>query len=242
MMDLVLKCNEVKADGSFLKAISKTGELAIIAEMKRASPSAGEIVKHYSPAKLAKAYQENGAAAISVLTEEDHFQGSLDHLKEAKKAARLPILRKDFIVDPYQIYEAKLAGASAVLLIIAILSADEYSELLKAATSLEMDALVEVHSSRELDQALGQSPQSPKIIGINNRNLKDLTVDLETTFDLLQEIPKGVRVVSESGIQTPETIRELKKKGVAAALVGEHLLKSKDPGAALKALVQAGKK
>lgn len=235
---IVAQCEKIKNAPSFIHSISVPGEVSIVAEMKKASPSAGEIVKNYSPEKIAKIYEKSGARAISILTEENYFFGSPQHLKEAKKVTKLPILRKDFIFDPYQIYESKVLGASAVLLIIAILTKKRYAELLRLTEDLKMDALIEVHSLQELEIALNAKP---RLVGINNRNLKDLSVNIETTFKLVEHIPKNICVVAESGIKSPETIKELKSAGVSAALIGESILKSRNVSKTLNSFVAAGR-
>lgn len=235
---LIRKCENMKPPYSFLNAVSVPGQLSVIAEMKKKSPSAGMLVKSYDPAKIAKLYEQCGARALSVLTEKNYFLGDPEHLRQAKLSARLPILRKDFIFDPYQVYEAKIMGASAVLLIIAILDTKRYAHLLRLSQVLDLDAVVEVHSEKELDMAL---KEEPRIVGINNRDLKTLSTHLETTFKLIKKIPKNVCVISESGIKTPETITHLKSAGVRAALIGESILKSKDMEQHLKTLVEAGK-
>lgn len=222
----------------FLQSIFQSNQLSIIAEMKKKSPSAGLFMDDYRPESIAKLYEASGASALSVLTEEKYFSGNVEHIQFAQKNCNLPILRKDFIVDPYQIYEAKVFGASAVLLIIAALPHDLYADLLKLVYEIQLDALVEVHSEKELETAL---KYSPKVIGINNRNLADLTISLNITNQLVYKIPKGVCIVSESGIQTPETIRQLKERGVHAALIGESLLKKYPDMQLLKSFVQAGR-
>lgn len=225
---------------SFLNAVSRDGKVSIIAEMKRQSPSAGNLTEksgEYNPEAIAREYDAAGARALSILTEEDYFKGSLKDLEVATKATDLPILRKDFMIDPYQIFESKAAGASAVLLIVAALGADLYGELFRLACELKLDALVEVHTEKELEAALKENPDC---VGINNRNLKTLQTDLRTTLDLLPKVPKGICVVSESGIREPSTIRELRDLGVRAALIGESILKSENRRQKLKSLVEAG--
>jgi indole-3-glycerol phosphate synthase len=234
---LIWQCEKIKAPPSFFDAICVSGRLSIIAEMKKKSPSAGLLMQSYSPSKIAKLYRRCGAGAISVLTEKNYFMGDLQHLRQAKQASGLPVLRKDFIADPYEIYQAKAFGASAVLLIMAILKPKQYGQLLRLSRLLDLDALVEVHSENELDLAL---KEQPRILGINNRNLKTLSIDLKTTFKLMKKIPKKVCVVSESGIQSPETIVKLKSAGVCAALIGESILKSKNMEQSLRSLVEAG--
>ncbi|HHT9130844.1 MAG TPA: indole-3-glycerol phosphate synthase TrpC, partial [Candidatus Brocadiaceae bacterium] len=195
----------------------------IIAEIKKASPSLGVIRTDFNHVEIARLYESSGAAAISVLTDEKFFQGKLSYLTDVKKSVSLPILRKDFIIDPYQIYEARSAGADAILLIAALLSKEEIQRFLELARELGMDCLVEVHSELELEKVL---QTSANIIGINNRDLATFKIDLETTLLLKPMIPSGKIVVSESGIKSREDIVKLIKKGVDAVLVGETLMKS----------------
>ena len=217
---------------AFRDALAAPG-LAIIAEHKRRSPSAGPIRPGSSVEEIVLAYERGGAAAISVLTEERHFDGSLEDLRAARAACALPLLRKDFIIDPYQLAEASHAGAAAVLLIVAALEERTLAALHGQALAAGLDVLVEVHDRSELDVALAAGAG---IIGINNRDLRDFSVDLERTFSLLDAIPEGVMVVSESGIRTPAHLARLRAAGVHAALVGERLMREPDPGAALLAL------
>jgi indole-3-glycerol phosphate synthase len=179
------------------------------------------------------AYERGGAVALSVLTEHHHFDGSLDDLREARAAATLPILRKDFVVDPYQVYESAAAGADALLLIVAALHRHELEALYREARALDLDVLVEVHAEQELEAALELDAD---VIGINNRDLTDLEVDLETTFELLAHVPAGKTVVSESGFSSREQVEELERVGVDAVLVGESLMRADDIEAACRAL------
>jgi indole-3-glycerol phosphate synthase len=218
--------------GRLRDALARPG-MSVIAEIKRRSPSAGELRAEVDIAALALAYEHGGASAISVLTEGPHFGGSLDDLQVAAAACALPILRKDFIVDELQLYEAVAAGAAAVLLIVAALSPQQLASLHAKAAALGLDALVEVHDERELESALGAGAQ---IVGVNNRDLRDFTVDVERTFALLAHMPNDVLVVSESGIGAPEQLRRLGAAGVSAVLVGESLMRAKDPAAALAQL------
>lgn len=207
--------------------------IAVIAEFKRRSPSAGALSADPDLRELAAAYERGGARAMSVLTEGPHFGGSLEDLGTARAACDLPLLRKDFIVDPYQLHEARVAGADAVLLIVAALAQAQLAALHREARELELDVLVEVHDRAELHRALELGAE---LVGINNRDLRDFTVDVRRTFSLLEEIPAGTVVVSESGIAAPEQLRELEAHGVRAVLVGEHLMRAADPEAALRAL------
>ena len=208
---------------------------SLIAEHKRRSPSAGTIREGSTVTEIVQAYERGGAAAVSILTDEAHFGGSLADLHEARAVVDLPILRKDFHVDVYQLYEAKLAGADAVLLVVGSVSRDDLERLHAEARALDLDALVEVHDEQELDCALELDVD---VIGINNRNLADFSVDIGTTFDLLAAVPTGKTVVSESGIVSREQIEELEQVGVDAVLVGETLMRAPDPEAAVRELVR----
>jgi len=216
---------------NFKKSISSVAKINIIAEIKRFSPSAGIILRDFEPSALAKTYQENGASAISVLTDEKFFGGNLSDLAKVRRATSLPILAKEFILDEYQIYEAKLLGADAILLIASILSKRKLKKFLNLALRLNLDCITEVHKEEGLDK-IGNLPVD--IIGINNRDLETFKVDLKTTFDLIEKIPSGKLVVSESGIRNKEDIYRLREKGVNAFLIGESLLKSKDIGKTLR--------
>ena len=208
-------------------------EIAVIAEFKRRSPSAGELRAAPEVRAQVGAYERGGARAVSVLTEGAHFGGSLGDLREARAACELPLLRKDFIVDAYQLHEARAAGADAVLLIVAALQGRALGDLHSEALELDLEVLVEVHDHVELEGALGCGAQ---LIGINNRDLRDFSVDVGRTFELLGEIPEGVVAVSESGISAAEQLRELQAAGVGAVLVGETLMRARDPEAALREL------
>ena len=221
----------------FLEALTRPG-VSVIAEFKRRSPSAGEIRAGSSVEEIVRAYEDAGAAALSVLTEERNFGGSLDDLRAARAASRLAILRKDFVVDPYQVVESAVAGADAILLIVAALDDQAIAALHAHATELDLDVLVEVHDDEELQRAL--ETVDPELIGINNRDLSDFSVDVERTFDLLTDVPAGKTVVSESGFHHPDQLSELERIGVDAVLVGESLMRSPDPGAALRALIASG--
>jgi indole-3-glycerol phosphate synthase len=209
------------------------GAVAVIAEHKRRSPSAGEIRPGSTIADVAAAYERGGAAAMSVLTEERHFDGSLEDLRAAGAACALPLLRKDFVVDDYQLLEARLAGADAVLLIVAALAPVELAALHEAALGLGLDVLVEVHDEAELEAALAIGPA---VIGVNNRDLRDFSVDVERSFALRARIPEGIVVVSESGIERAEQLQRLGAAGVDAVLVGERLMRAPDPETALREL------
>jgi indole-3-glycerol phosphate synthase len=223
----------------FYAALKAPG-LSLIAECKKASPSKGLMVPDYDAVKLAKQYVEGGARAISVLTDGRHFQGSLADLRDVKEALgnKVPVLRKDFMFDPYQIYEARAAGADAILLIASVLSDGDVRDLLKLTHKLGMNALVEVHTEEELTRMLALKP---RIIGVNNRNLQTFEVDFENTARLRAMIPEDVVVVGESGLKTAVDAHHMFKIGVDAILVGESLVKSKDVVQATKRFVEAGK-
>lgn len=221
--------------GDFLTALqAPPGEVRIIAEVKKASPSKGVIREDFEPVKIARRYEECGAAAVSVLTDEKYFQGSLDFLRRIRREVDLPLLRKEFIIDEYQIFESRAAGADAVLLIAAILEDSRLSSFYRLSRDLNMSALVEVHTKEEWERV---KKISPRILGVNNRNLKDFTVDLSQTFHLRKEIPLKIVMVSESGIRTPEDLRLLSEHRIQAALIGETLMRAGDPGVALQTLI-----
>jgi indole-3-glycerol phosphate synthase len=210
--------------------------LRLIAEVKKASPSRGLLREDFDPVALARSYAEAGAAAVSVLTDEPHFQGSLDHLASIRSALPdgPPLLRKDFLFDPYQLYEARARGADAVLLITAVLDSALLAELLGLATTLEMDALVEVHDGPELERALAVGA---RLVGVNNRDLRTFDVDLATTERLRPLIPPEVTVVAESGVSTRADIERLQARGVHAVLIGEALVTAPDPAAKIRDLM-----
>jgi indole-3-glycerol phosphate synthase len=220
-------------DRPFSEALTLPG-VSVIAEHKRRSPSAGTIRDGATVAEVVGAYERGGAAALSILTEGPHFGGSLDDLRAARAASSLPILRKDFIVDRYQLYESAAAGADAILLIVAALDSDELVDLYAEAAELDLDVLVEVHSEDELTCAL--EVIDADVIGINNRNLTDFSVDVQRTFELLADIPAGKTVVSESGFRARSQLDDLERVGVDGVLVGESLMRAPDPEAALRAL------
>lgn len=219
-------------DRPFREALTRPG-MSLICEFKRRSPSAGDIAPGTELATQVQAYEQGGAAALSVLTDLTHFGGELGDLAEARASCGLPILRKDFIVDTYQLYEAAVNGADAVLLIVAALDDDALHLLYREARLLDLDCLVEVHDEPELERALDLGAD---VIGINNRNLGDLSVDVETTADLIVDVPAGKTVVSESGYRRREQIEELERIGCDAVLIGETLMSSGDPEAAVREL------
>lgn len=232
----VIPINGVEPARDFAAAIRKSteGHVKIIAEVKKASPSKGVIRKDFNHTALALSYQEAGASAVSVLTDEKFFQGKLSYLTDCRKCISIPILRKDFIIDSYQIIEARAAGADAVLLIAALLNAESLRSFREYAESLGMSALVEAHNEKELYSAI---ESGARIIGINNRNLQTFDVDLRTTEHLIPNIPTDKIIVSESGIVTREDIERVGKSGADAILIGETLMRSLDPGQKLKELL-----
>jgi indole-3-glycerol phosphate synthase len=219
-------------DRPFSETLARPG-ISLIAEHKRRSPSAGLLREGASVTEVVEAYERGGAAALSILTERHHFGGSLEDLREARHASNLPILRKDFIVDGYQLYESAVSGADAVLLIVAALSPQELARLHREALAIDLDVLVEVHDEEELEAALEVDAH---VIGINNRDLTDFSVDVERTYEVLSDVPAGKIVVSESGFSRREQLDDLDRVGVDAALVGETLMRSPDVEAACRAL------
>lgn len=209
------------------------GEAAVIAEIKKASPSKGVLRADFRPAEIAVSYERGGAACLSVLTDIDFFQGADAFLQQARDACTLPVLRKDFNIDPYQLFEARALGADAILLIVAALEDAELNELARVAKRLDMDALVEVHDGEELERAL--RTQAP-LIGINNRSLRTFEVSLDTTLKLLPEVPSNRLLVTESGILTRADVTHMRANDVHAFLVGEAFMRAEDPGAELARL------
>lgn len=216
-----------------MKAKIAAGQAAVIAEIKKASPSKGVMREHFVPAEIAASYEKGGAACLSVLTDADFFQGSEEYLQQARAACALPVIRKDFIVDPYQVYEARAINADCILLIAAVLDDVEMSELAALATKLGMDVLVEVHDAEELARAL---PLNLPLVGINNRNLRTFEVSLQTTLDMLSAIPDDRIVVTESAIHSLEDVQLMRENAVDAFLVGEAFMRADDPGAQLATL------
>ena len=214
-----------------MRARIARGEAAVIAEIKKASPSRGVLRPDFDPASIAQSYASHGAACLSVLTDAEFFQGSADYLRAARAACDLPVLRKDFMIDPYQVAEARAMGADCVLLIVAALDDARLRELELAAIATGLAVLVEVHDAAELDRAL--SLESP-LLGINNRNLRTFDTSLDTTLGLLDRIPPGKLVITESGIFTREDVRRMRDRGVHGFLVGEAFMRAVDPGAELE--------
>lgn len=239
LVELKERLPEAPPVRSFAQAIKRrAGEpIRLIAELKKASPSKGVFRDDFEPKTILLAYEQSPAAALSILTDESFFQGNLDNLLLARRLTTKPLLRKDFLVDEYQLYEARVYGADAVLLIVAALDDVQLRELLALAGELGMDALVEVHTEGELERAL---KAGAKIIGVNNRDLRTFEVDMNTTLKLREFIPNDCVLVSESGIETREQVRQLEEAGVDAILVGETLIRSDDPIAKAKELLGIG--
>ncbi|MEZ5077802.1 MAG: indole-3-glycerol phosphate synthase TrpC [Solirubrobacterales bacterium] len=234
--DLESQLSRRGEDRPFSEALTRPG-LSLIAEFKRRSPSAGEIVaSDRSVADQVRAYERGGAAAISVLTDERHFGGSLEDLREARAACGLPIIRKDFVVDTYQLYEAAVNGADAVLLIVRALSDRTLRSLYEEARAIDLDCLVEVHDGEELERALEAEVE---VIGINNRDLDEQRVDIATTYELMPDVPAGKTVVAESGVSGREQLQELERVGVDAVLIGGALMTAVDPEAKTRELTGA---
>lgn len=226
------------APRSFFQALQQPSRIQVIAEVKKASPSKGVIREDFDPVAIARAYEKAGAACISVLTDATYFQGSLDYLTAVREAVSLPVLRKDFIIDEYQVYEARAAGADCILLIVSAFfrtsdgrrTTSDLNRLARLAQSLGMDVLAEIHDGNEFAVAL---QTGAKVVGINNRDLRTFETSLEVTFKLMPKIPRLRLMVSESGIRTPDDLKRLEDAGIKAVLVGESLMREADPGAAL---------
>jgi len=233
--DLEARLSGRGEDRPFSEALVRPG-LSLIAEFKRRSPSAGEIAADAVVSAQVTAYERGGAAALSVLTDEPHFGGSLDDLRAARAACDLPIIRKDFIVDPYQLYEAAVNGADAVLLIVRVLNDHDLALMHDEARAIDLDCLVEVHDAAELERALTLDAE---VIGINNRNLDEGTVDVSTTYELMPDVPAGKTVVAESGISSRAELEELERVGVDAVLIGGALMEAADPEAKTRELTGA---
>jgi indole-3-glycerol phosphate synthase len=234
--DLKVLVEEQSAPRGFIKQLQDLSNkgTALITEVKKASPSKGIIRKNFDAVEIAKTYEDNGAACLSVLTDEPYFQGHDDYFRAVRAAVNSPMLRKDFMIDPYQIYESRAMGADCILLIMACLEDDFVRDLYDLTTSLGMDALFEVHDVAELARALALNP---KMVGVNNRNLKTLDVDLQTGLDLAKQIPDTVLKVAESGISSKQEIERFQTVGYDAFLVGESLMREDDIGAAVKKIL-----
>lgn len=233
--DMKYMADDQPLPSGFLSAMKKTKGSALIAEVKKASPSKGIIRHDFDPVNIAKIYKDSGASCLSVLTDEPYFQGCDGFLVSIKKAVDIPVLRKDFMIDLYQIYESRTLGADCILIIMAALSDHQARELYETAIELRMDVLVEVHNLEELERAIRLDPM---MIGVNNRNLKTLEVDLQTSYDLLMSMPKGVYKISESGI-AEESLPDLHNAGYQGFLVGESLMLQEDIALAVKNLLNA---
>ncbi len=241
LSDLQRRAADSPPPRNFFKAVTQPkGHLRVIAEVKKASPSAGVIRPDFDPVTIAQAYQDHGAAAISCLTDEQYFQGSLSYIAPIKQAVSLPVLRKDFIIDPYQVYESRAAGADAILLIAECLEEAMLMDLLILATKLRLTTLVEVHDVENLLMArphIGFPHPSYTLLGINNRDLRTMTTDLNHTLRLMEMVENTNVLVAESGIKTPDDVARLRQAGINRILIGEHLLRQPDPGQALQDLI-----
>jgi indole-3-glycerol phosphate synthase len=236
LADLIARVDAAPQVRGFADALRRTiasGEAGVIAEVKKASPSKGVIRPDFNPADIAVSYQFGGASCLSVLTDEDFFQGSDAYLQQAREACTLPVLRKDFTIDAYQVYEARVLGADCILLIVAALDDQQLVALADLAMQLGMDVLVEVHDIDELERAL-QVPAP--LLGINNRNLRTFEVSLQTTLEMKQAVPRDRLLVTESGIVTPDDVATMRGQGVHAFLVGETFMRAAEPGEALRQL------
>ena len=234
--ELKRRCDDLPPARGFAEALRRTDRLAFIAEIKPQSPSAGILKANFSVEDIAREYEEAGADALSILTEPDYFGGSLENLRKAQSVVHLPLLRKDFIFDAYQLFEARAAGADAILLIAAMLSPEQVSELCALARELSLDVLLEFHSREELNQL---PVTEPVICGVNHRNLHTMEIDLSISEQLFPCFPNGFVKVAESGISAAEDIKRVRKSGADAILVGTHLMKAQESGEALQKLVSA---
>jgi indole-3-glycerol phosphate synthase len=231
--DLRRRCADLPPCRGFERAVRAAAGVAVIAEVKKASPSAGVIRPDFDPVAIARTYEKHGASCLSVLTDEQYFQGHLSYMTAARAAVGIPVLRKEFVIDPYQLVEARAAGADAVLLIAECLPGDELNQLNAAARELGLDVLIELHDADQLPRVLATGAT---LVGVNNRDLRTFATRLEHTLDLLPQFPAGVAVVSESGIRTHADLERLGAAGVRAVLVGESLMRAADIGAALDTL------
>jgi len=239
LAELQARCADLPPPRGFVDAVRRrvgAGEAAVIAEVKKASPSKGLIRADFDPAAIARSYEAGGAACLSVLTDVDFFQGSDAYLREARAACSLPVLRKDFTIDPYQVFEARVLGADCILLIVAALDDAALAGMVNLAHEIGLDVLVEVHDIDELERAL---QTDAALIGVNNRDLRTFAVSLDTTLDLRAAVPRDRILVTESGIATREDVALMRDAGVDAFLVGESFMREADPGAALRRLFAA---
>jgi len=227
------EAGEVRGFTGALQKKVDAGDAAVIAEIKKASPSRGVLREQFEPAAIATSYERGGAACLSVLTDVDYFQGADEYLQQARAACSLPVLRKDFVIDPYQVYEARVLGADCILLIVAALDDAMLLELLQLAGHLQMDALVEVHDAQEMERALA-IPAA--LVGVNNRDLRTFETSLETTFELMKDFPEDRLLVTESGIHTRDDVEAMRRNGVHTFLVGEAFMKADEPGEKLAEL------
>jgi len=233
---LIDQIDRLPAPRGFIAALQhkiQHGQAAVIAEVKKASPSKGVIREHFVVDDIARAYEKAGAACLSVLTDEQYFQGHDDFLRQARAAVSLPVLRKEFMLDPYQVYEARAMGADCILLIVAALDDDRLASLNALALELGMDVLVEVHDAEEMQRA---NALQPSLLGINNRNLRTFEVSLDTTLQLMEQAPEDSLLVTESAILTPADVQKMRQNSVHAFLVGEAFMRAQDPGHALSQL------
>jgi len=233
MMSLAESADTPRGFVAAIEAKINAGKAAVIAEIKKASPSKGLLREHFIPAEIAKSYEQHGAACLSILTDKDFFQGDEVYLEQARVATSLPVIRKDFIIDPYQVYEARAINADCILLIVSALDDQQLSDLTDLALNLDMDVLVEVHDAAELERALFLNLP---LIGINNRNLSTFETRLETTLELLNHIPESHTVITESGIHTPADVALMRDNNVNGFLIGEAFMRADDPGHQLSTL------
>lgn len=239
LANLMERAENADTPRGFVQAIEakiNSGQAGVIAEIKKASPSKGVLRPHFLPAEIAQSYEKNGAACLSVLTDKDFFQGDELYLQQAREATSLPVIRKDFIIDPYQVYEARAINADCILLIVSALTDQQLTDLSDLALQLDMDVLVEVHDEAELERALWLNLP---LIGINNRNLNTFETSLDTTIALLNRIPEGHTVITESGIHTPDDVALMRSHHVNGFLIGEAFMRADDPGHQLSTLFQA---
>ena len=236
IQDLMDKARDADRSRGFIRSIESkidAGKPAIIAEIKKASPSKGVLREHFIPAEIATSYEQHGAACLSILTDRDYFQGSEDYLQQAREATQLPVIRKDFIIDPYQVYEARAINADCILLIVSALNDEQLHSLLSLTHELDMDVLMEVHDATEMKRALNTDA---RLIGVNNRNLRTFDVSLQTTLDMMNMLPDDRILVTESGIHSGDDVKLMRDNNVHAFLVGEAFMRATDPGVKLAEL------